>query len=104
VRELRNVIERVMILAPSERLARIELDMLPAEILRSGSENLPSADAIMATPLKEAREHFEREYLRIQIRRFSGNVSRTATFVGMERSALHRKLKLLGLTEGRDED
>jgi two-component system, NtrC family, nitrogen regulation response regulator NtrX len=58
----------------------------------------------MSTPLKEARENFEREYLRIQIRRFSGNVSRTATFVGMERSALHRKLKLLGLTDLRDDD
>jgi len=104
VRELRNVIERVMILAPSDRLQRIELDLLPAEILRSGSENLPSADAIMSTPLKEARENFEREYLRIQIRRFSGNVSRTANFVGMERSALHRKLKLLGLTDLRDND
>lgn len=104
VRELRNVIERVMILAPSERLQRIELDLLPNEILRSGSESLPSADAIMSTPLKEARENFEREYLRIQIRRFSGNVSRTASFVGMERSALHRKLKLLGLTDLRDDE
>lgn len=104
VRELRNVIERVMILAPSDRLQRIELDLLPAEILRSGSENLPTGDSIMSTPLKEARENFEREYLRVQIRRFSGNVSRTAAFVGMERSALHRKLKLLGLTDLRDDD
>jgi two-component system, NtrC family, nitrogen regulation response regulator NtrX len=104
VRELRNIIERVMIMAPSERLQRIELDLLPAEILRSGSESLPTGEAIMSTPLKEARENFEREYLRIQIRRFSGNVSRTATFVGMERSALHRKLKLLGLTDLRDDD
>ena len=52
--------------------------------------------------LKEARENFEREYLRIQINRFSGNISRTAAFIGMERSALHRKLKLLGLTENQD--
>ena len=51
---------------------------------------------IMGSPLREAREIFEREYLRIQIRRFSGNISRTATFIGMERSALHRKLKALG--------
>ena len=56
----------------------------------------------MGAPLREARESFEREYLRIQIRRFSGNISRTATFIGMERSALHRKLKLLGITEDKD--
>jgi len=60
-------------------------------------------NAIMGAPLKEARETFEREYLRIQIRRFSGNISRTASFIGMERSALHRKLKLLGITDSREE-
>lgn len=102
VRELRNIIERVMILAPSERLGQIDVDMLPVEVVRGAPEMLPRADAIMATPLKEARENFEREYLRIQIRRFSGNISRTASFIGMERSALHRKLKLLGLTDGGD--
>jgi two-component system nitrogen regulation response regulator NtrX len=58
----------------------------------------------MGTPLREARETFEREYLRVQIRRFSGNISRTATFIGMERSALHRKLKTLGISEGRGGD
>ena len=99
VRELRNVIERVMILAPSDRLARIDADMLPSELVRGGSDILPHSESITAIPLKEARENFEREYLRIQINRFSGNISRTATFIGMERSALHRKLKLLGLTE-----
>jgi two-component system nitrogen regulation response regulator NtrX len=56
----------------------------------------------MGTPLREARETFEREYLRVQIRRFSGNISRTATFIGMERSALHRKLKSLGLVDLKD--
>jgi two-component system nitrogen regulation response regulator NtrX len=56
----------------------------------------------MGAPLREARENFEREYLRIQIKRFSGNISRTAAFIGMERSALHRKLKSLGLGEGKD--
>ena len=61
------------------------------------------ATAIMGAPLREARETFEREYLRVQIRRFSGNISRTASFIGMERSALHRKLKLLGITDSRDE-
>ncbi|MGR4891969.1 sigma-54-dependent transcriptional regulator [Sphingopyxis sp. LARHCG72] len=102
VRELRNVIERVMILAPSDRLARIDADMLPAELVRGGTDILPNSESITAIPLKEARENFEREYLRIQINRFSGNISRTATFIGMERSALHRKLKLLGLTESSD--
>jgi two-component system nitrogen regulation response regulator NtrX len=58
----------------------------------------------MGAPLREARETFEREYLRVQIRRFSGNISRTASFIGMERSALHRKLKLLGITELRSDD
>ncbi len=102
VRELRNVIERVMILAPSDRLTRIDADMLPAELVRGGTDILPNSESITAIPLKEARENFEREYLRIQINRFSGNISRTATFIGMERSALHRKLKLLGLTESSD--
>jgi two-component system, NtrC family, nitrogen regulation response regulator NtrX len=101
VRELRNAIERIMILAPTERLDQIDVDMLPAEMARGSNDVLPGGDAIMTSPLKEARESFEREYLRIQIRRFSGNVSRTANFIGMERSALHRKLKLLGLNEGR---
>ncbi len=99
VRELRNVIERVMILAPGDRLAKIDIDMLPTELVRGGADILPNAESITSIPLKEARENFEREYLRIQIRRFSGNISRTAGFIGMERSALHRKLKLLGLTE-----
>ena len=58
----------------------------------------------MAVPLREARENFEREYLKVQIRRFSGNISKTASFIGMERSALHRKLKLLGMVGGRDEE
>ena len=102
VRQLRNVIERTMILAPSDRIARIELDMLPSE--SNGSEGAEEAmpHSIMTAPLREARENFEREYLRVQIRRFSGNISRTANFIGMERSALHRKLKILGLTEEKD--
>ena len=66
-------------------------------------DNGSATTAIMGAPLREARETFEREYLRVQIRRFSGNISRTASFIGMERSALHRKLKLLGITETREE-
>jgi two-component system nitrogen regulation response regulator NtrX len=99
VRQLRNIIERTVIMAPTDRLARIDVDMLPAEVLDTGgSGGLSSATlSIMGSPLREARESFEREYLRVQIRRFSGNISRTASFIGMERSALHRKLKALGL-------
>ncbi|PZU08547.1 sigma-54 dependent transcriptional regulator [Sphingomonas sp.] len=106
VRQLRNVIERTIILAPGDRLAMIDVDMLPQEIT-SGQTELVSGNAarsIMGTPLREARETFEREYLRVQIRRFSGNISRTATFIGMERSALHRKLKTLGLADPRSDE
>ena len=102
VRQLRNVVERTIIMAPGDRIGRIDLDLLPAEVLGDPGEMGGSANAIMGSPLREARETFEREYLRIQIRRFSGNISRTASFIGMERSALHRKLKLLGLTDDRD--
>ena len=102
VRQLRNVIERTIILAPGDRIGRIDLDLLPAEVLGEES-GAGGAGAMMGSPLREARETFEREYLRVQIRRFSGNISRTATFIGMERSALHRKLKLLGITESREE-
>lgn len=106
VRQLRNIIERTVILAPCERMERIEADMLPAEILEAqGSSSFSSqAMTIMGSPLREARESFEREYLKIQIRRFSGNISRTASFIGMERSALHRKLKALGIGDKRDEE
>lgn len=102
VRQLRNVIERTMILAPADRIARIELDMLPPETADNSDGDGLASSAIMASPLREARESFEREYLRVQIRRFSGNISRTATFIGMERSALHRKLKLLGITDEKE--
>ena len=106
VRQLRNVIERTIILAPGARLGLIEIDMLPPEILSEQAQLTPgdAVKAIMGTPLREARETFEREYLRVQIRRFSGNISRTASFIGMERSALHRKLKALGLGESKSEN
>jgi two-component system nitrogen regulation response regulator NtrX len=105
VRQLRNVIERTIILAPGERIGCIEIDMLPPELLNDQAQLTPNeaVKAIMGTPLREARETFEREYLRVQIRRFSGNISRTANFIGMERSALHRKLKALGLADTRGE-
>lgn len=105
VRQLRNVVEATVILAPGDRIGRIDIDLLPTEVLgrKNGEGDGAGAGAMMGAPLKEARETFEREYLRIQIRRFSGNISRTAHFIGMERSALHRKLKLLGIHEGREE-
>jgi two-component system nitrogen regulation response regulator NtrX len=99
VRQLRNVVERTVILAPRDRIARIEPDMLPEEITGRSHENGAGMSSLMGVPLREARENFEREYLRIQIRRFSGNISKTAGFIGMERSALHRKLKLLGMSD-----
>jgi len=106
VRQLRNIIERTLILTPGDRVGCIEVDLLPPEITETqGSTGLGGASmAIMGSPLREARESFEREYLKIQIRRFSGNISRTASFIGMERSALHRKLKALGLGDKRDEE
>jgi two-component system nitrogen regulation response regulator NtrX len=103
VRQLRNVIERVMILAPQSRLSCIEIDMLPQEVTNGDQDGGAGVTMLMGASLREAREAFEREYLRVQIRRFSGNVSRTASFIGMERSALHRKLKLLGLTDDKPE-
>ena len=106
VRQLRNIIERTLILTPGDQIGCIEVDLLPPEVIDSqGSAGLGGASmAIMGSPLREARESFEREYLKIQIRRFSGNISRTASFIGMERSALHRKLKALGLGDKRDEE
>ncbi|WP_394689460.1 sigma-54-dependent transcriptional regulator [Hoeflea sp.] len=99
IRQLRNYMERLMILARSDGPETvISADMLPDDV----SDMLPKASAaganhIMTLPLREARELFERDYLIAQINRFGGNISRTAEFVGMERSALHRKLKSLGV-------
>ena len=104
VRQLRNVIERTVILTPREKIGRIEADMLPAEVVNSRLSGDSGLSALMGVPLREARENFEREYLKVQIRRFSGNISRTASFIGMERSALHRKLKLLGMVDRREEE
>ena len=106
VRQLRNIIERTIILAPGDRVSCIEADLLPSEIMdNQGAAGISTATmSIMGSPLREARESFEREYLKIQIRRFSGNISRTASFIGMERSALHRKLKALGIGDKREEE
>ncbi len=104
VRQLRNMVERTIILTPRDKLSRIDVDMLPAEIVSGRLAGDTGVSALMGVPLREARENFEREYLRVQIRRFSGNISKTAAFIGMERSALHRKLKLLGMAERREEE
>ena len=98
VRQLRNNVERLLILATGEPQQPITLETLPPEVsvvrkAQGANEN----EKMIALPLRDARKHFEREYLQAQIERFGGNISRTASFVGMERSALHRKLKSLGL-------
>ncbi len=98
VRQLRNVVERILILTNGEPGGQITPQHLPrdAEGELSGKGSLQ----MIAMSLRDAREHFEREYLEMQITRFGGNVSRTAAFIGMERSALHRKLKALGVDTG----
>jgi two-component system nitrogen regulation response regulator NtrX len=99
VRQLRNNIERLMILAGGHPDAVLDASMLPPDV-GSMVPNMPNGNGgehLMGLPLRDAREVFEREYLVAQISRFGGNISRTAEFVGMERSALHRKLKALGI-------
>lgn len=100
VRELKNIIERLLIMAPGGADDQISAELLPNEVTVGGQAagGLNSGAEVMGLPLKQARETFERDYLAAQITRFGGNVSRTAEFVGMERSALHRKLKSLGLS------
>lgn len=106
VRQLRNNVERVLILAGGDPASEISAAMLPAEVASSINTGMGSfgGEHLLALPLREAREAFERDYLTAQMARFGGNISRTAAFVGMERSALHRKIKLLGLGNGRSED
>ena len=96
VRELRNLIERIAILQPDtkEKISAIVKESLKIERLNDKIE-----ENSLSIPLKEAREKFEKEYLTIQLKKFNGNISKTANFVGMERSALHRKLKGLGIKE-----
>ena len=95
IRELRNVIERVLILG--DGTGPIEARDLPGQVAEAGDDDVALSTGLTTLPLREARELFERKYLMAQINRFGGNISRTANFVGMERSALHRKLKSLGV-------
>jgi two-component system nitrogen regulation response regulator NtrX len=99
VRQLRNVLERTMIMVDRSGDRQIAVEHLPDEVIGAGPALPagPEMEQIIALPLREARERFEREYLLAQIARFGGNISKTAGFVGMERSALHRKLKALGI-------
>jgi two-component system nitrogen regulation response regulator NtrX len=101
IRQLRNNVERLMILAGGEPDAVVTAAMLPPDVgaLVPHMPNGGGGEQLMSLPLREARELFEREYLIAQISRFGGNISRTAEFVGMERSALHRKLKALGIED-----
>jgi len=96
VRELRNLIERIAILQPN---TQEKVSNIIKESLKSGVNSSRFNENSLSVPLKEAREKFEKEYLSLQLKKFNGNISKTATFVGMERSALHRKLKGLGIKE-----
>ncbi len=98
IRQLRNIIERILILAGGEPAIPVTLDSLPPEAWPAAAfSQQQGMQEVIGMSLRDARERFEREYLHVQITRFGGNISRTAAFIGMERSALHRKLKSLGV-------
>ena len=96
VRELRNLIERIAILQPE---SKDKVSNIIKESLKNTSYDDQMTEKSLSIPLKESREKFEKEYLTVQLKKFNGNISKTANFVGMERSALHRKLKGLGIKE-----
>ncbi|MDB9738970.1 sigma-54 dependent transcriptional regulator [Candidatus Pelagibacter sp.] len=96
VRELRNLIERIAILSPD---TPDKISNIIKESLKTPDTQIPQSENSLSIPLKEARENFEKEYLTTQLKKFNGNISKTAVFIGMERSALHRKLKWLGIKE-----
>ncbi len=99
IRHLRNIMEWLLIMAPGNSVDPIKADHLPPELFESNRAIMsPEINSdIMSMPLRDARETFEKQYLNAQINRFGGNISKTSNFVGMERSALHRKLKMLGI-------
>jgi two-component system, NtrC family, nitrogen regulation response regulator NtrX len=98
VRELRNHIERIMIVTAGEGAGDIAASQIPSDAATEGATSGFSGEHLLAMPLREAREAFERDYIAAQLMRFGGNISKTSQFIGMERSALHRKIKSLGLT------
>jgi two-component system nitrogen regulation response regulator NtrX len=104
VRELRNNVERILILAGGEAQSEITASMLPSDTGAGPAASAFGIEHLLVHPLREAREVFERDYITAQLGRFGGNISKTAQFIGMERSALHRKIKLLGLTGRNEED
>ena len=97
VRELRNLVERISILSVDENPNNINQLVHDSLTHKSTSQNLDSYNNVLSYPLKEAREQFEKNYLTSQLKKHKGNISKTAEFIGMERSALHRKLKTLGV-------
>tara|TARA_Y100000996_G_scaffold391815_1_gene354073 strand:- start:178 stop:690 length:513 start_codon:yes stop_codon:yes gene_type:complete len=97
VRELRNLIERIAILTPGEDNEKI-INIIKESLSKSVEDSFSVTDTL-SIPLREARESFEKEYLISQLKKFGGNISKTSKFVGMERSALHRKLKILGVKD-----
>jgi two-component system nitrogen regulation response regulator NtrX len=101
VRQLRNVMEWILIMAPGDSHQPVRANMLPSELFDANPAHIRNDinGELISMPLRQAREMFERQYLAAQINRFGGNISKTSAFVGMERSALHRKLKMLGLTD-----
>jgi two-component system, NtrC family, nitrogen regulation response regulator NtrX len=103
VRELRNMVERIMILTAGESGDEISAAMLPSEPTASMSQSGFGGEHLLALPLREAREAFERDYIAAQLSRFGGNISRASQFIGMERSALHRKIKSIGMHPKDDE-
>jgi two-component system nitrogen regulation response regulator NtrX len=104
VRELRNNVERILILAGGDPSAEVTAAMLPSDSGAGAAAATFGIEHLLVHPLREAREAFERDYITAQLGRFGGNISKTAQFIGMERSALHRKIKLLGLTGRNEED
>ena len=102
VRQLRNLVERILILSPAGATQPVSIEELPrdTDVASAGSAGMLESTDLVGMSLRDAREQFEREYLALQITRFNGNISRTAEFIGMERSALHRKLKALGVNSG----
>ena len=96
IRELRNLIERIAILSPD---SHEKISNIIKESLKTTDNEISKSENPLSVPLKEARENFEKEYLSTQLKKFNGNISKTADFIGMERSALHRKLKGLGIKE-----
>ncbi len=109
IRQLRNIVEWAMIMKGADQKDDFGIDDLPPEITRQGGAgdsegSMRAGGSYVVMPLREAREVFEREYLQAQISRFGGNISKTAQFIGMERSALHRKLKSLNIINGSERD